>query len=482
MTTGTAMQPDGAALPGTGSPPVASSGATFARYATNAEREHGFEPLRIEGRIPEGLRGTMYRNGPGLLTTFSQPYEHSFEGDGAVSAVRLDGLEQRATGAYHVVESEGLRFERDAGRPMFSSRAPWRTRMGNALRRRFKNNANTSILVWRDRLFALADGARPTELDAGMLTTVGETDLDGLIAQTFSAHPHDVVARSSIYNFGVRFGRKTQIDLFELPYKHRPARRLGQVELAHPVMLHDFVATERHLVFLVSPVRLVLWRAALMLTPVSKLVRWSEQDGTEVIVVPIDAPRSVTRFRVDPFFQWHFAGGFERGGEIAVDLVRYPRLNSLHQTGERAARCGTYHRAIIDLARRSLTSTEVIPVGCEFPQIDPRRSGSAFRYAWCVADGAAGDSITRIDTETGETVVYNLAASERASEPLFWPRAPDSGESDGWVLSLIYDASTHTSHVAVFDANGLQDGPVARVHFDHHVPPTYHGKWVPSPA
>ena len=48
------------------------------------------------------------------------------------------------------------------------------------------------------------------------------------------------------------------------------------------------------------------------------------------------------------------------------------------------------------------------------------------------------------------------------------------------MLTLIYDAETHTSGVSVLDAMKLADGPVATAWFDHHIPSTYHGVWVPA--
>src|SRR4051812_9401970 len=83
-------------------------------WTTNLPREHGFEPLVIEGKLPTDLRGTLYRNGPGLFGQFGQRYSHPFEGDGAVTAVRFDG--GKAQGACRVTETEGLKAERAAGK------------------------------------------------------------------------------------------------------------------------------------------------------------------------------------------------------------------------------------------------------------------------------------------------------------------------------------------------------------------------------
>src|SRR4051812_22326993 len=54
-------------------------------------REHGFEPLRIEGTLPSELLGTLYRNGPSRFESFGYKYQHLFDGDGGVCAVRFTG-------------------------------------------------------------------------------------------------------------------------------------------------------------------------------------------------------------------------------------------------------------------------------------------------------------------------------------------------------------------------------------------------------
>jgi carotenoid cleavage dioxygenase-like enzyme len=63
-----------------------------------------------------------------------------------------------------------------------------------------------------------------------------------------------------------------------------------------------------------------------------------------------------------------------------------------------------------------------------------------------------------------------------------WCRAPGDGarEDDGWLLALVYRGGTDSSYLAVLDAARLEDGPVARVHFDHEIPVTFHGNWLPA--
>lgn len=41
----------------------------------------------IEGKVPEELQGTLFRNGPGLFDVQGTPLQHPFDGDGMVCAI-----------------------------------------------------------------------------------------------------------------------------------------------------------------------------------------------------------------------------------------------------------------------------------------------------------------------------------------------------------------------------------------------------------
>lgn len=439
---------------------------------TSLTREHGFEPLRIEGELPETLNGTLYRVGPGLFETEGRRYGHPFEADGAVCAVRLEG--GRATGAHRVVMSNQLVEERAAGTPLYGSVASWPRRVLNGLRLRGKNAANTNLMQWQDNLFALYEASRPTQLSYD-LDTLGERDLDGAVLASFSAHPHRVAAHAATYNFGVRYGKTSFIDLYRLPDRGM-AQHLASIPLRAPVMLHDFIATERHLIFFVSPSVVRVGRALLGLNPLEELIGWDARRGTEVIVVPLDDPNRPIRFEVDAFYQWHFAGAFESGGELLVDAVIYPNLDTLGALRDGVTNIdgGVLTRVSVDPRARRVAFEPLDDTACEFPRIDPRFEGGAYSRVWVAGTG----QLIQHDLETRSARLHPIPSHQFASETVYVPRAPDAPEGDGWVLSLIYDGDSAKSHVAVLDTTRFDDEPVARVWFDHHVPLTFHGIWT----
>jgi all-trans-8'-apo-beta-carotenal 15,15'-oxygenase len=300
----------------------------------------------------------------------------------------------------------------------------------------------------------------------------------------FSAHPHRVAARRAIYNFGLEYGFKTKLHMYELP-DAGAARHLGAVELAGPPMLHDFIATDTHLVFFVSPVRVNVPRMLLQIGGFEDLFQWKPQHGTEVICVPIDRPTEPVRFTVDPFYQWHFANAYAHNYELVVDYVRYPTFDSFYEIGSFAAGAtpnalseARYHRARIDVASRKLRDQCVLDRSCEFPTVAPGAEGHANRFTYIVLDDLA--TIGKLDVTSGVLDAHALPGSQRATEPIFVPRAGATAEDDGYLLSLCADAASDRAFLAVYEATRIAAGPVARVWLDHSVPITFHGTFMPD--
>jgi len=455
------------------------------------EREHGFEPMRVEGTLPELLRGTLYRVGPALFAAQGRRYGHWFDGDGAVTAVRLAG--GRAESAVRLVESAALKAERAAGRALaggYGTPPPGGLVRRLRAARASKNAANISAMLWQGRLFALWEAGRPTELAPDDLATLGEDDLGGVVLQAFSAHPHRVPSRHAAYNFGVRYGRHTSLDLFELP-DTGPARRLATLRLAGATMIHDFIATQRHLVFFAPPLRLALAPFLLGREPYGDALRWRPEVGTEVLVVPIDRPEAPVRFTTAPFYQWHFANAWDDGEQVALELVRMADFRSNLWLGALPTAVpswewdGRYTRATLDLRARTATFDTALGVPCEFPRIAGAALTRRHRFVYLAAasspQAARGpfDELARFDVEAGRLETVSLGPDTSPSEPVFVRDPAGAAEDDGWLLSLVYDGRARSSHVAVLDARHLSDGPVARAHLGHPVPFTFHGQFAP---
>lgn len=443
-------------------------------------RPHGFEPLRVEGRLPDDLRGTLYRAGPAIFERFGAKVKHPFEADGAITAVRLEG--GRALGASRIVESAGYREEEAAGRFLYNSSASWLDRMRIALGGGVSKSAgNTSTFLWQDRLFALMEGGLPQEMDPENLDTLEASDL-GVIPGAFSAHPHRVAALKTSFNFGLRYGRKMEIDLFALP-DHGPARRLGSVAAPWHSLVHDFIATERHLLLLLGPMKLHLGRAMLGLGDITRLFQWKPSLGSRLFVIPIDDVQATKTFELEPFWVWHFANAFEEAGGPSIDFCRSSRLvmddmDLVVQEGE----APYLTRLHLDLASGRLSEDRISDLPCDMPQVHPRvaggRYGSVFVQSERLEGGQRHRGVSRIEIPSGRHAEWVFPAGHIPGEPVFVARG--EAEDDGWILDLVFDPTRETSYLAILDGQRLEEGPLATAHFDQTIPLTFHGAFAPA--
>ena len=283
------------------------------------------------------------------------------------------------------------------------------------------------------------------------------------------------------WNIGLEYGPSTRLHIYALP-DEGPARRIHTLALPYAPLVHDFAATESHLVFFISPVRINMLRHALQVGGFSELFDWRPREGTDIVVVPVERPQEAVRFTVEPFFQWHFANAFHAGDEIVVDYVRFEDLAPIKALrGEdssapfRDARC---HRAVVDPKRMTFRSQALSGQGCEFPRVHPAIEGRRHRALWL----ARGDlrAIIGLDPESGRETLYELPSGQWASEPVFVPR-PGAGvdrERDGYLMTLCHDGARDAGMVMVLDARDIDAGPVARVWFRDYLTPAFHGHWV----
>ena len=445
----------------------------------NIARTHGFESLDVEGEIPEAIRGTLFRTGPGIFERFGQKVHHPFEADGVVSAVRFgaDG----ARGAARVVESKGYRTEEQAGRFMYNFSASLLDYLNAHITGEVKTTGNTATFMWQDRLFALMEAGKPQEIDPQTLDTLDDVDLGGVIKGAFSAHPHFVSSLNTYFNFGLRYGRKMEVDLYALPLDGA-ASHLGSFEAPWATMVHDFAATDEHLIFIIAPAKMVLWRALTRIGGMSKLFRWEPQRGCQLVRVPLAAPEQIERFELDAFWLWHTVNAYETSNETIVDLCTYPEMKMDFLSAD-TDDVPTAHLERLVLSKDRVQRQRLWDMPCEFPIVPDVLHGRDYDRGFFHLNRSGQFGLGAYRLSTGEERAWLCPTDHQPSEPIF-VAGPDS-PLEGWLLSLVADPQKNRSYLAILDTERIEDGPVARVWFDHQIPMTFHGCWMPegdSPA
>ena len=210
--------------------------------------------VKIEGRIPAGLRGVYYRNGPSLMARADERYRHWFDGDGLVQQWTFGngGVSHQA----RFVKTAKFKAEAAAQRflvPALGTAIPPRMEMHGA---DDMNAANTSVLRRGGRLYALWEGGSAYELDPKTLETLGPRAwTPELAGQPFSAHPK-TEPDGTTWNFGSVGGRMVVYQLSAAG----AVLKTATFEIPPTAMLHDFAVSQRYLVFLIAPVTMELER------------------------------------------------------------------------------------------------------------------------------------------------------------------------------------------------------------------------------
>ncbi len=456
------------------------------KFFSNLEREQDFEQVKVSGEIPSCLNGILVRNGIGIFEQFGKRYNHIFEGDGALSALKLEN--SQAYTASKIIKSSELEEELKLGRNLYGSKAPWLSRFLNGLKGKGKNTANTHVVPWRDDLYALMEGALPTKINKNSLSKETVTDFKGVIKGTFSAHPHYNCARKSLYNFGIEYGKVTKLHFYGLP-DNDDIHHLGSTELEKPVMIHDFIVTENFLIFFIAPAVFNIVKMMLAWGDFIDWVNWDEARGTEIIVVPINEPEKIKRFKTNAFLATHFAGAFEDGDEIVVDYIHHDDFSVFKNLkdgtelnwGKRdSLEHGQLFRARININNESFKTCSRGSGFCDFPRISKHLGGSKYSFIWMQGeeyiDGILRTSIIKI-SDKNEIMKYLFAKGQISSEPV--PILTKQGKEDeGYLISLVFDSNINKSFYIILNSMNLDF--VARIDLDQTIPITFHGSWIES--
>jgi len=446
----------------------------------------------LSGQIPTGLRGSLYRNGPGRLERASSRVGHWFDGDGAILAVHF--TDQGATGLYRYVQTAGYQAEAAAGHYLYGNygmTAPgpiW-----NQWLRPLKNAANTSVLPLPDKLLALWEGGNPHALDLEDLATLGVDYLGGLKqGEPYSAHYKRDPATGEVFNFGVVPGINAKLHLYKSDRSGKVVQR-ASVPLEGMPLIHDFVLAGPYLVFFIPAVRLNSLPVLAGLSSYSDAMQWRPDKATGILVLDRETLSVVSRGETEPWFQWHFGNGcVDASGCIRLDFVQYADFQTNQflkevPTGHpQTAAPGTLWRVRLAPQTGQIQELqEVLEQPCEFPVVDPQQVGQEWRYTYLSVHLPGVDirqelfgAIARYDYQTGNLVTAEAGENCYPMEPLYIPDAQTS--EHGWVMTVVYDGNTNSSEVWIYDSDRLADEPVCRLGLPSVIPFGFHGKWRPA--
>ncbi|VXC63157.1 carotenoid oxygenase family protein [Massilia sp. 9I] len=450
----------------------------LAVYADTVGSQAG--AARIEGRLPADLQGSFYRNGPGRFELGGERYHHWFDGDGFAQRWTVADGKVRHQGRF--VDTRRFVDESQAGRFLYPSFGTYVARRG------FRDNdtlnaANTNLLPFNGRVYALWEGGSATEVDPETLATVGvKTWRDDLRSMPFSAHPK-IDPQGGMWNFGALPG-SGNIALYQIGADGQ-VLRMALIPVPQQAMVHDFVVSANHLIFMVPPYDLLPGND----TSFAERHAWAGSGSNarplRIIVVAKDTLTVRQVFELPPRMVFHFGNAWEDGACTRFDVVLHAgdvlaELGGL-MAGERPSRLQTRSEAVqvcLDYAAGQARTSRVFGAS-EFPRVAPQVVGS--RHRKLVLLGGSDtvlSSVNLVDTDSGKVDGYRFGAGWQVEEHVLVPRRNARSETDAYLLGVAQDLRKGVGVMTVFDAARVSAGPVALARLPYRTPHCFHGNFL----
>jgi carotenoid cleavage dioxygenase len=424
--------------------------------------------LPVQGAIPKELRGRLLRNGPNPIAPDPAAY-HWFMGDGMLHAIELRDGEAVSYRNRWVRTDQALDL---LGEGPIPGQPEDVFPVGSSV-------ANTHVVAHAGRIFALVEVCLPTQVRPD-LSTVGRFDFGGELRSAMTAHPKVDPATGEMLFFGY--------DAFGPPWlryhvvdANGELVRSEDIDIKGPSMVHDFAITEHHVVFLDLPVVFDFDLVGQRPFP----AEWKPDYGARVGVMPRDGGNADVRwFDVEPCYVFHPLNAYDDNGAVVVDVARHPKMFATDIYGP-AELPPTLDRWTIDLDAGKVIEERLDDRPQEFPRVDDRVVGRRHRYGYATHFGIDDDGIqlgglVKHDLQAGTTEERSFGRGTHASEGVFVPAADDTGEDEGWLLSVVYDEGRDASDLVVLDATDISGSPVATVTLPQRVPFGFHGSWIPE--
>jgi carotenoid cleavage dioxygenase len=415
--------------------------------------------LKVTGAIPKALSGMYVRNGSNPK---SGTAGHWFFGDGMVHGVRLENG-RAAWYRNRYVKTPKLAKGMDAMDP-------------ECIMDPTASAANTHVLAHAGRIWALEEGHLPWELSRE-LETMGCDDFGGKLKTAFTAHPKLCPETNELHFFG--YGPfAPHVTYHVLDAKGDLVHTAG-IDTPKGTMMHDFMITREHAIFMDLPVVFNMDNMANGQSPIG----WDDDYGARIGILPRMGTNAEVRwFEIDPCYVFHPLNAYVDGDEVVCDVGRHASM--WRGSMENFEPCFMY-RWRFNMVTGKVTETKMDDWAHAFPRVDDRVVGLKHRYGWvsgsrpqAMGGMDAPGVVARYDMSDGSKTIHDLGPNAHPGEFVFVQETDSSGEDEGWAMGFVYDDATDSSDLVILDASDLSKPPVARVHLPRRVPFGFHGSWI----
>ena len=461
-------------------------------FVTQEEEITQPTPLKLlSGQIPDDLRGTLFRNGPGRLDVYGERLTHWFDGDGKPFKIAITA--SGATYQSRFVATARKLQEDAAQKRLFSgfSVPPLGGFWGVLKGYNDKCVANTNIVVHAGKLLALQETGLPYRLDPVTMGTLGTDNFGGIFSAgtKYTAHPKP--HGDDMWGFAVDYGYKNTVQTY---CTHADGSTVtgGKFDMPFAGLIHDFCLTKTKAIFIVPPWTMgIPIRFLLGLGAMDKLLKWKPELGTHIIVMDLATGAVSKPIVAKPTLLFHTVNAYEDAdGKVTLDVCGLPDTAGLQVAvdvmfGRRPERHMPTVQRLEIADDKLLTMRELSATTLDFPRVAPQTLRKPHTTIYGVSwdeDAAFMNRPTCLDVATGKTVQAPMGAEEYAGEGVLVPKRGAVSEQDAYLLSVVLNAPQQRSELRIYDAADLAADAVCRLQLPQVVPLGFHGNWLDANA
>jgi carotenoid cleavage dioxygenase len=469
---------------------------SFQGFMGPARFEADIADLEVEGEVPGELDGAFYRVHPDPQFPPKLGDDIWFNGDGMISQFRFRN--GRVDFKQRWVHTDKFEIERKAGRSLFGA---YRNPLTDdpSVKGRIRGTANTNVIAHAGKLWALKEDSPPVAMDPNTLESFGYWNFGGkLKSQTFTAHPKidPETGGMAAFGYAAKGVLTRDVAFFEIDAKGEITHE-AWFESPYYCMLHDFGVTRDYALFHVVPI-VSSWER------LEKGLPHFGFDTTKDIYLGV-LPRKgegkdIRWFRAPNQFASHVMNAFQDGTKIHFDTPvaknnMFPFFPDVH--GKPFDPVGAESRLTrwtVDMASNDegfAGAERLTSLVGEFPRMDDRYAMGPYRHGYLlVADkdkpaefsrqGLFMNTLAHVDLATGKSKSWWCGPVSSLQEPCFVPKSEKAAEGEGYIVMLANRLAEMRSDLLLFDAQRVDEGPIATLKLPLRIRPGLHGNWHPA--
>lgn len=493
----------------------------------------------ITGQFPEWLQGSFLRLGPGKFDIGDFVMNHLFDGYAVI--YKFDIQKGKVTFTKRFLQSDAYKKAVAVGRPVFTEFGtksfpdPCKSlfsRMMSSLMPDLTDNNSINIFTLEDAVYVASETNYLRRVDVETLATQEKVDMTKLVGVNLaSSHTYQDSSGLS-YSMGTSLlsGLKYHIIKTPVAPTGKAQDALSKMAIVATIpsswkvnfsYYHSFGMSENYLVFIEQPLTvnsMKLITSQIKGKCMHDCMTWSPEEQNKFYVIEKSTGRILPiKYRSKKaFFLFHHINTYEENGQLVVDVIAYDSpeiidklyLKKLRNNEMDPTDSGYGCRFVLPLPTdktdfpngKNLVTLktkataekfgDVIQVtpqilsepGYELPSVSRNVFGKKYRYFYGVGlynTAPFGNSLIKINTETGDIKTWKENEYTYPGEVQFVPCPGSSSEDDGILLATVTDVRRgEPDFLLVLDASSFKE--IARAEVTVHVPNAIHGLFLPT--